>query len=135
VAWVSYAKLPGNKYNALADKYLGGRGGSVFTFGLKGGYEAGLRFSSPVPPLAGIASYSPRLLSVSERAVSLIISDFTSSPRLVERVELLSHLANLGDVRSLILHPASTTHRQLTAEQRAAVRLPPAPPSDIPTLD
>ena len=56
--------------------------GSVFTFGLKGGYEAGMR--------------------------------------LVETVELFSHLANVGDARSLILHPASTTHRQLTDEQRAA---------------
>jgi len=82
VAWVSYAKLPGNKYSDLADKYLNGHGGSVFTFGLKGGYPAGIK--------------------------------------LVERVELLSHLANLGDVRSLILHPASTTHRQLSVEQRAA---------------
>ena len=53
----------------------------MFTFGLKGGYEAGIR--------------------------------------LVETVELFSHLANVGDARSLILHPASTTHRQLTDEQRA----------------
>ena len=43
VAWVSYATLPGNKYGPLADKYLGGKGGSVFTFGVKGGYEAGLK--------------------------------------------------------------------------------------------
>jgi O-acetylhomoserine (thiol)-lyase len=40
--------------------------------------------------------------------------------RLVESVQLFSHLANIGDTRSLILHPASTTHRQLTDEQRAA---------------
>ena len=39
---------------------------------------------------------------------------------LVESVELLSHLANLGDTRSLIIHPASTTHRQLTPEQQIA---------------
>ena len=56
--------------------------GSVFTFGLKGGYEAGVK--------------------------------------LVESVELFSHLANIGDTRSLIIHPASTTHRQLTEEQQAA---------------
>ncbi len=56
--------------------------GSVFTFGVKGGYEAGIR--------------------------------------LVESVGLFSHLANIGDTRSLILHPASTTHRQLTEEQRVA---------------
>jgi len=80
VAWVSYAGLEGNKYKPLADKYLGGKAGSVFTFGVKGGYEAGLK--------------------------------------LVESCELFSHLANLGDTRSLILHPASTTHRQLTEEQQ-----------------
>ena len=82
ISWVSYATLPGNKYAPLADKYLRGKGGSVFTFGVKGGYEAGIK--------------------------------------LVEKVNLFSHLANLGDVRSLILHPASTTHRQLTEEQRNA---------------
>ncbi|HSR71271.1 MAG TPA: PLP-dependent transferase, partial [Kiloniellales bacterium] len=82
VAWVSYAGLPDNPYRALAEKYLGGRAGSIFTFGVKGGYDAGIK--------------------------------------LVESCELLSHLANLGDARSLILHPASTTHRQLTDEQRAA---------------
>jgi O-acetylhomoserine (thiol)-lyase len=82
VAWVSYAGLEGNKYHPLAEKYLSGRAGSVFTFGVKGGYEAGMK--------------------------------------LVEACELFSHLANIGDTRSLILHPASTTHRQLTAEQAEA---------------
>ena len=82
VAWVSYAGLEGNRYKPLAEKYLSGSGGSVFTFGLKGGYEAGVR--------------------------------------LVERVELLSHLANIGDTRSLVIHPRSTTHRQLSEEQAAA---------------
>lgn len=82
VAWVSYAGLEGNKYKPLADKYLGGKAGSVFTFGVKGGYEAG--------------------------------------SKLVEGCELFSHLANLGDTRSLILHPASTTHRQLTEEQQVS---------------
>jgi len=76
VEWVSYAGLPGDPYNALAQKYLGGKGGAVFTFGLKGGYEAGTR--------------------------------------LVSNVKLLSHLANIGDTRSLIIHPASTTHSQLS---------------------
>jgi O-acetylhomoserine (thiol)-lyase len=82
VAWVSYAGLPGDKYHALAQKYLPKGAGSVFTFGLKGGYDAGVK--------------------------------------LVEQVNILSHLANIGDTRSLILHPASTTHRQLEPEQRAA---------------
>uniref|UniRef100_A0A7S2VGK0 O-acetylhomoserine aminocarboxypropyltransferase n=1 Tax=Zooxanthella nutricula TaxID=1333877 RepID=A0A7S2VGK0_9DINO len=83
VAWVSYAGLRSSKYYSLAQRYLrGGCGGAVFTFGVKGGFQAGVR--------------------------------------LVESVELFSHLANVGDTRSLILHPASTTHRQLTDEQRAA---------------
>ncbi len=82
VAWVSYAGLPASPYHALARKYLPRGAGSVFTFGVKGGYEAGVK--------------------------------------LVEAVDLFSHLANVGDTRSLVLHPASTTHRQLTDEQRAA---------------
>ena len=82
VAWVSYAGLADSPFNALARKYLPRGPGSVFTFGLKGGYAAGTR--------------------------------------LMERVRLFSHLANIGDTRSLILHPASTTHRQLTDEQQRA---------------
>ncbi|HKF59823.1 MAG TPA: O-acetylhomoserine aminocarboxypropyltransferase [Dongiaceae bacterium] len=82
VAWVSYAGLKASPYHALAQKYLPRGAGAVFTFGVKGGYEAGIR--------------------------------------LVESVRLFSHLANVGDTRSLILHPASTTHRQLTDEQRLA---------------
>lgn len=82
VAWVSYAGLKSSPYRALARKYLPKGAGSVFTFGVKGGYEAGVK--------------------------------------LVEACELFSHLANLGDTRSLILHPASTTHRQLSDEQRIA---------------
>jgi O-acetylhomoserine (thiol)-lyase len=82
VAWVSYAGLEDSPYYALARKYMPAGAGAVFTFGVKGGYEAGIR--------------------------------------LVESVQLFSHLANIGDTRSLILHPASTTHRQLTDEQRVA---------------
>ena len=82
VAWVSYAGLKSSPYFDLAKKYLPSGPGSVFTFGLCGGYEAGIK--------------------------------------LVETVNLFSHLANIGDTRSLILHPASTTHRQLTDEQRLA---------------
>ncbi len=82
VSWVAYAGLPQSKYHALARKYLPQGAGSVFTFGVKGGYEAGVT--------------------------------------LVEGVELFSHLANVGDTRSLIIHPASTTHRQLTTEQQIA---------------
>ncbi len=80
VAWVRYAGLPSSPYHTRGRKYLENGFGSVFTFGVKGGYEAGLK--------------------------------------VVEGCELFSHLANIGDARSLILHPASTTHRQLTPEQR-----------------
>ncbi len=79
VSWVSYAGLSDDPYNALCQKYLGGRGGAVFTFGLKGGYDAGVK--------------------------------------LVESVEMFSHLANIGDTRSLIIHPSSTTHSQSSEEE------------------
>jgi len=79
VSWVSYAGLDDSPYHELANKYLGGRGGAVFTFGLKGGYDAGVK--------------------------------------LVSSVKLFSHLANLGDTRSLIIHPASTTHSQLSEQE------------------
>ncbi len=82
VAWVSYAGLPTSPYHELARRYLPRGAGSVFTFGVRGGYEAGIR--------------------------------------VVEGVNLWSHLANVGDTRSLILHPASTTHRQLSDDERLA---------------
>jgi OAH/OAS sulfhydrylase len=82
VAWVSYAGLKSSPYYELARKYLPKGPGAVFTFGVRGGYEAGTK--------------------------------------LVESVGLFSHLANIGDTRSLILHPASTTHRQLSDAQREA---------------
>ncbi|MEN3377011.1 MAG: O-acetylhomoserine (thiol)-lyase, partial [Hyphomicrobiales bacterium] len=80
VAWVSYPGLTGDKYHSLAKKYVPKGAGAVFTFGLKGGYEAGIK--------------------------------------LVSNVKLFSHLANIGDTRSLIIHPASTTHRQLSDAQK-----------------
>ncbi|WP_395660984.1 O-acetylhomoserine aminocarboxypropyltransferase [Aestuariivirga sp.] len=79
VAWVNYAGLADDKHHALAQKYCPKGAGAVFTFGLKGGYDAGVR--------------------------------------VVSSVKLLSHLANIGDTRSLIIHPASTTHSQLSADQ------------------
>ncbi len=81
VGWVSYAGLPSSKYHGLAQKYLPKGAGAVLTFGVKGGYAAGVA--------------------------------------LVEGVELFSHLANIGDSRSLIIHPSSTTHRQLSEEGQA----------------
>jgi len=80
VKWVSYPGLPGDRYHNLAKKYCPKGAGAVFTFGLKGGYDAGLA--------------------------------------LVKNLKLFSHLANVGDTRSLVIHPASTTHRQLTDEQK-----------------
>jgi O-acetylhomoserine (thiol)-lyase len=80
VSWVNYAGLEENPSYALHKKYCPKGAGSVFTFGLKGGYEAGVK--------------------------------------MVNGVKLFSHLANIGDTRSLIIHPASTTHRQLSDEDR-----------------
>jgi len=82
VSWVSYAGLPDDKSHALMKKYTPKGAGAVFTFGVKGGYDAGVK--------------------------------------LVNSVNLLSHLANVGDTRSLVIHPSSTTHRQLTEEQQIA---------------
>ncbi len=82
VAWVNYAGLANNPNYLVHQKICPKGAGAVFTFGLKGGFEAGVKF------VAGL--------------------------------ELFSHLANIGDTRSLVIHPASTTHRQLTEEQRVA---------------
>ncbi len=82
VDWVSYAGLASSPYHALQKKVCPKGAGAVLTFGLKGGYEAGVK--------------------------------------LVSSLRLFSHLANIGDTRSLVIHPASTTHRQLTDEQRKA---------------
>src|ERR1700745_174208 len=80
VAWVSYPGLPTDRYHNLAKKYVPKGAGSVFTFGLRGGYEAGVK--------------------------------------LVSNVKLFSPLANIGDTPSLIIHPASPTHRQLSDAQK-----------------
>lgn len=82
VSWVNYAGLKDHRHHALCQKYSPRGAGAVFIFGLKGGYEAGVRA--------------------------------------VSSAKLLSHLANIGDTRSLIIHPASTTHSQLSSEQRKA---------------
>ncbi|MGI4764571.1 MAG: O-acetylhomoserine aminocarboxypropyltransferase [Janthinobacterium lividum] len=80
VSRVSYPGLAGDRYHALAQRDFPKGAGAVFTFGLVGGYDAGVA--------------------------------------LVGRLKLFSHLANVGDTRSLVIHPASTTHRQLTDDQR-----------------
>jgi O-acetylhomoserine (thiol)-lyase len=83
VTWVKYPSLPSSPYYELARKYLPKGGGAVFSFGIKGGYDAGKRF--------------------------------------INSLKMFSHLANVGDARSLVIHPASTTHQQLKdSEQEAA---------------
>ena len=79
---VTYAGLPSSPYNARAKQLYPKGAGALFTFGVKGGYEACVK--------------------------------------LVDAVEIFSHVANLGDTRSLIIHSASTTHRQLSPEQQEA---------------
>lgn len=82
IGWVHYAGLEDSDNHALQQRYSPKGAGSVFTFGVKGGYQAG--------------------------------------KSLVEGLQLFSHLANIGDTRSLVIHPASTTHAQLTPEQQVA---------------
>ncbi|NTF31557.1 O-acetylhomoserine aminocarboxypropyltransferase [Rhizobium skierniewicense] len=82
VSWVNYAGLEDSDNYALQQRYSPKGAGSVFTFGVKGGYDIG--------------------------------------KALVEGLQLFSHLANIGDTRSLVIHPASTTHAQLTPEQQTA---------------
>jgi O-acetylhomoserine (thiol)-lyase len=82
VSWVSFPIFRDNPWTPLAEKYLPEGPGAVFTFGLTGGYEAGVRF--------------------------------------IDAVELASHLANVGDAKTLVIHPASTTHQQVPVEEREA---------------
>jgi len=83
VAWVNYPGLKSNKYYNLGQKYLPKGVGSIFTFGIKGGIEAGKKF--------------------------------------IDSLEIFSLVANVGDAKSLVIHPASTTHSQLSeAEQKEA---------------
>ena len=82
VTKVTYAGLPSSPYHDRVARICPRGAGSLFTFGVKGGYDACVK--------------------------------------LVDSLELFSHVANLGDARSLVIHPASTTHRQLSDEQREA---------------
>ncbi len=82
VSWVSFPIFPDNRWTALAEKYVPEGPGAVFTFGLAGGFEAGVKF--------------------------------------IESVQLASHLANVGDAKTLGIHPASTTHQQVPVDERAA---------------
>ena len=79
VEWVNFAGLPDSPYFDLAQKYTNGRPSALLTFGIKGGFDAGVKF--------------------------------------YDALELFLRLVNIGDVKSLAAHPASTTHRQLTEEE------------------
>jgi O-acetylhomoserine (thiol)-lyase len=83
VAWVKYPGLEDNRWHHLARRYTPKGPGAIFTFGLVGGYDAGVRF--------------------------------------IESVELASHLANVGDAKTLVIHPASTTHQQVPVDEREAM--------------
>lgn len=87
ITWVYYPGLSDSPYYELAKKYLPKGASSIFTFGIKGGIEAGVKF--------------------------------------IENLEILSHLANVGDAKTLIIHPASTTHRQLTEEEQLTAGVTP----------
>lgn len=87
VAWIKYPGLPSSEYQTLVRKYLPLGAGSIFTFGLRGGREAGERF--------------------------------------IEGLQLWSHLANVGDVKSLVIHPASTTHSQLNDDELVSAGITP----------
>ncbi|HEY2981197.1 MAG TPA: O-acetylhomoserine aminocarboxypropyltransferase/cysteine synthase family protein [Anaerolineales bacterium] len=80
VSWVNYPGLPSSKYHALVQKYLPKGTGSIMTFGIKGGMDAGVKF--------------------------------------IEALQFCSHLANVGDAKTLVIHPASTTHRQMSEEEQ-----------------
>jgi O-acetylhomoserine (thiol)-lyase len=80
VEWVNYAGFPDSPHYLLAQKYLAGRGCSLITFGVKGGFKAAKRF--------------------------------------YDALNLVKRLVNLGDAKSLACHPASTTHRQMSAEEQ-----------------
>lgn len=82
VSWVSYPIFDDSLTRSLAERYTPDGPGAVFTFGVAGGYAAGVEF--------------------------------------IEGVELASHLANVGDAKTLVIHPASTTHQQIPDEERIA---------------
>jgi O-acetylhomoserine (thiol)-lyase len=87
VAWVSFAGFDDNPYHEMVTKYLHGRVPSIITFGVVGGYDAGLKF--------------------------------------FDSLDLFKRLLNLGDAKSLVIHPASTTHRQLSSQELVSAGIKP----------
>ena len=87
VAWVNFPGLEGNRYHALAKRYMPRGAGALLSFGIRGGFESGVKF--------------------------------------IEGLQFVSHLANIGDAKSLVIHPASTTHRQLSEADQVKAGVPP----------
>jgi len=87
VAWVNFPGLEDNRYHALAKRYLSRGAGALLSFGIRGGFGAGVKF--------------------------------------IESLQFVSHLANIGDAKSLVIHPASTTHRQLSEADQVKAGVPP----------
>jgi len=87
VDWVNYAGLESDPFYELAQKYFDGKPSSLMTFGIKGGYEAGIKF--------------------------------------YDSLQMIKRLVNIGDTKSLACHPASTTHRQMTAEEQQTAGVKP----------
>jgi O-acetylhomoserine (thiol)-lyase len=87
VAWVNYPGLADNRYHALTRRYMPRGAGALLSFGIRGGYAAGVKF--------------------------------------IEGLQFVSHLANIGDAKSLVIHPASTTHRQLSEADQVKAGVPP----------
>ena len=87
VAWVNFPGLEGNRYHPMARRYMPKGAGALLSFGIRGGFETGVRF--------------------------------------IEGLQFVSHLANIGDAKSLVIHPASTTHRQLSEADQVKAGVPP----------
>ncbi|MBC8022018.1 MAG: O-acetylhomoserine aminocarboxypropyltransferase/cysteine synthase [Burkholderiales bacterium] len=87
VSWVNYPGLNSSPYHDLALRYMPRGAGALLAFGIKGGFDAGVKF--------------------------------------IEALTFVSHLANIGDAKSLVIHPASTTHRQLNEEEQKKAGVPP----------
>jgi O-acetylhomoserine (thiol)-lyase len=87
VAWVNFPGLEGNRYHDLARRYMPRGAGALLSFGIRGGFVAGVKF--------------------------------------IEGLQFVSHLANIGDAKSLVIHPASTTHRQLSEADQVKAGVPP----------
>jgi O-acetylhomoserine (thiol)-lyase len=87
VAWVNYPGLETSPYHSLIKRYMPKGAGALLSFGIKGGFNAGVKF--------------------------------------IESLQFVSHLANIGDAKSLVIHPASTTHRQLSEADQIKAGVPP----------